>query len=69
MNIFRCYIQEIYLIFQPFPNLIDGVMFSVFASSVVDRWFGPYSGQTKDSTIGICCFFAMHAALRNESEN
>jgi hypothetical protein len=25
-------------------------------------------GQTKDNTIGICCFSAKHAALRRESK-
>ena len=33
---------------------IGGVMVSVLASSAVDRG----SGQTKDYTIGICCFSA-----------
>jgi hypothetical protein len=27
----------------------------VLASSVVDRGFEPWSGQTKDYKIGICC--------------
>ena len=31
-------------------------MFSVLASSVVDRGLEPLSGQTKDYKIGICCF-------------
>ena len=31
-------------------------MVSVLASSAVDRRFEPWSGQTKDSKIGICCF-------------
>ena len=33
----------------------------VLASSVVDRGFEPWSGQSTDS---ICCFSARHAALR-----
>jgi hypothetical protein len=41
-------------------------MVLVFASSMVDRGFGPRSGQTKDYAIGICCFFAKHAALRRK---
>ena len=39
-------------------------MVSVFASSAVDRGFEPWSGQTKDLKIGICCISAKHAALR-----
>ena len=38
------------------------------ALSSVDRAFEPRSGQTKDYTIGISCFFAMHAALRRKSK-
>ena len=41
-------------------------MVSVLASSAVDRGFEPRSGQTKDYTIGICCFSAKHAALRRK---
>ena len=37
---------------------IGDVMVSVLASSVVDCGFEPYSGQTKDYEIGICCFSA-----------
>jgi hypothetical protein len=43
-------------------NRIGGVMVSVLASSAVDRGFEPWSGQTKDYKIGICCFSAKHAA-------
>ena len=43
---------------------IDDVMVSVLASSAVDRGFEPRSGQTKDYTIGMCCFSDKHAALR-----
>jgi hypothetical protein len=45
-------------------NLIGGVMLGVLASNAVDRGFEPLSGQTIDYAIGICCFFAKHAALR-----
>jgi hypothetical protein len=38
-------------------NRIGGVMVSVLASSTVDRGFEPWSGQTKDYNIGICCLF------------
>ena len=41
-------------------------MVSVLASSAVDRGFEPRSDQTKDYTIGICCFSAKHAALRRK---
>ena len=44
-------------------------MVSVLASSAVDRGFQPRSGQTKDYKIGICCFFAKHAALRRKSKD
>ena len=44
-------------------NRIGGVIVSVLASSAVGRVFAPRSGQTKDYTIGICCFSAKHAAL------
>ena len=46
-----------------------GVMVSVLALSVVDRGFQPWSGQTKDYTIGICCFSAKQAALRRKSKD
>ena len=42
---------------------IGGVMASVLASSVVDRWLELQSGQTKDYKIGICWFSAKHVAL------
>ena len=41
----------------------------VLAWSAVDRGFEPRSGQTKDYTIGICCFSARHAALRGKSKD
>jgi hypothetical protein len=44
-------------------------MVSVLASSVVDCGFEPWSGQTKDYKIGICCFSAKHAALRRKSKD
>ena len=50
-------------------NRIDGVMISVLASSVVDRGFEPRLGQTKDYTIGTCCFSSKHAALRSKSKD
>ena len=44
-------------------------MVSVLVSSAVDGRFEPRSGQTKHSTIGICCFSAKHAALRRKSKD
>ena len=44
-------------------------MVNVVASSAVDRGFKPWSGQTKDYKIGICCFSAKHAALRKKSKD
>ena len=43
-------------------NRIGGVMFSVLASSAIDRWFDPQSGQSQNYKNGICCFSAKHAA-------
>ena len=43
-------------------------MVSVPALSVVDRGFELPSGQTNDYEMGICCFFAKHAALRSKSK-
>ena len=43
---------------------IGGVMVSVLASSAVDHGFKPWSGQTKEYKIGMCCFSAKHEALR-----
>ena len=44
-------------------------MINVFASSMADCGFERRSGQTKDYTIGICCFSAYHAALRRKSKD
>jgi hypothetical protein len=44
-------------------------MVSVLASSAVDCGFKPRSGQNKDDTIGICCFFTKHAALRRKTKD
>ena len=44
-------------------------MVNILASSVVDREFEPRSGQTKDYKTGICCFSAIHAALRRNSKD
>jgi hypothetical protein len=43
-------------------------MVSVLASSAVDRGFEPWSSQTKDFKIGICCFSAKNAVLGSKSK-
>jgi len=50
-------------------NLTGGVIVIELASSAVDRWFEPESGQTKDYKIGICCFSAKYKALRRKSKD
>jgi len=45
---------------------IDDLIASVLAASVVYRGVGSLSGQTKDYKNGICCFYTMHAALRDK---
>jgi hypothetical protein len=42
-------------------------MVSVLASNAVDREFEPWSGQTMNYKIGICCFSTRYAALRRKS--
>ena len=44
-------------------------MASVVAANAIDRGFDPRSGQTKDYTIGMCCFSAKHAALRRKRKD
>jgi hypothetical protein len=44
-------------------------MFSMLASSAVDRGFEPRSGETKHYEIGICCFSVKYAALRRKSKD
>ena len=44
-------------------------MGSVLASNAVDHGFEPRSGQTKDYEIGICCFSAKNAVLRERAKN
>jgi hypothetical protein len=55
--------------FPYYNNHIGGVIVIVLSSSMVDRGFEPRSGQTKDYTIGICCFSAKYAALRSKSKD
>ena len=47
-------------------SIISGVMVNVLTSSAVDRVFEPRSEKTKYYEIGICFFFAKHAALRKK---
>ena len=44
-------------------------MVNMLASSTLDRGFEPWSSQTKDYKIGICCFSVKHAALRSKSKD
>jgi hypothetical protein len=48
-------------------NYIGGVIVSVLVSSSVDRKFKPWSGQSKDYKIGICCFSTKHVVLRSKA--
>jgi hypothetical protein len=57
-----------YLILQN-THSIDDVMVSELAWSVVDRELEPWSGQTKDYKIGICCFSTKEAALRSKNKD
>ena len=41
----------------------------MFASNVVDRVFETRSGQTKDNTVGMCCFSAKHEVLRIKNKH
>jgi hypothetical protein len=42
-------------------------MVSVLASSAVDCWFEPRSGQIKDYEIDMCCFSVKLVPLRRKS--
>ena len=44
-------------------------MVSVLASSAIDCGYEPWSCQTKDYKIGICCFSSKNAALRGNSRD
>ena len=41
----------------------------VFVSNAVDFGIEPWSGQTNDHKIGICCFSVKYAALRSKSKD
>jgi hypothetical protein len=51
-RVYTIHIWWLYIMFHH-QNNIGGVMVSVLASSAVDRWFEPRSGQTKDYNIFI----------------
>ena len=52
-----------------FQNRIGGVMVSVLASECDRSWFRPPIGSNQRFyEIGICCFSAKHAALREKSK-
>ena len=59
-------LKSVDICFVPLTNSISGVM---LASSVVDHGFEPWSSQTKNYEISICCFYAKHAALRRKSKD
>ena len=44
-------------------------MVSVLASSTIDCGYEPWSCQTKEYNIGICCFSSKNAALRRKSRD
>jgi hypothetical protein len=50
-------------------NCIGSVMVRVLASSAIDCGYEPRSGQTKEYTIGICCFSAKNASLRRKNKD
>jgi hypothetical protein len=63
-NIFSRGSEEVLLLNGMIWNLSNRI-----GGVTVDRGFEPRSGQTKDYTIGICCFSAKHAALRRKSKD
>ena len=50
-------------------NRIGSVIFSVIASSAVDRVFEPRSGHTKNYKIDMCCCYTNQAALRRKTKD
>ena len=50
-------------------NQIGGVMVNVLTSGAVDRGFKPWSGQTKDFKISMCCFSANDTPLGRKSKD
>jgi hypothetical protein len=48
---------------------IGSVMVKVFASSAVNYGFEPWSGDTKNYQMCICCFSTYHTTLRSKSRD
>ena len=44
-------------------------MVSMLDLNEADRCFKPWSGQTKDNKIGICCLSTKHTVLRRKSKD
>jgi hypothetical protein len=44
-------------------------MVRVLNMSAVVHWFEPRSGETKDYTIDICCFYVKYKTLRSKSKD
>ena len=60
-------ILQFILLYQ--TSCISGVMVSMLAFSTVDYGFEPWLIQTEDYDIGICPFYAKHAALRSKNKD
>ena len=57
------------MVYVLYHNLIGSIMVSMLDTSTVDCGFEPWSGQTKDYEICICCFPVKHAALRRKNKD
>jgi hypothetical protein len=44
-------------------------MASMLTSNALDRGIKTLSGQTKDYTIGLCCFSVKHTVFRSKSKD
>jgi hypothetical protein len=69
MQLDYCNIQKRLKKLIKIGNRIGSVMVSVLASSAIDCGYEPRSGQTKEYTIGICCFSAKNVSLRRKSKD
>jgi hypothetical protein len=69
MTIHTFYLNFDLLICKTNYHTITTTFPQVLASSVVDRECEPWSGQTKDYKICICCFSAKHTVLRRKSKD
>ena len=50
-------------------NHIGSVILNMLTLYAVDRGFKPWSGQTKNYEILICCFSAKHSVLKSKNKN